>query len=82
MLRILGRFGDLAARLGRPVQLTSEAAAVLTRSVPVDDSQACRLLGRPPISDEASFRDLIDWMVRAGHLDSAAAGQGAPKAND
>ena len=82
MLRILGRLGDLAARLGRPVQLTSEAAAVLTRSVPVDDAEACRLLGRAPISDEASFRDLIDWMVRAGHLDSAAAGRAAPKAKD
>ena len=74
-MRLLGRFGDVAQRLGRPVQLTYEAALVLTRSVPVDDREARRLLGREPITDEASFRDLIDWMLAAGRIDSAAAGR-------
>lgn len=78
LLRAMGRVGDVAGRLGRPVQLTSEAAAVLTRSVPVDDAEACRLLGREPIGPEASFRDLIRWMVEAGHLDAASAGRAAP----
>ena len=75
LLRILGRIGDWAQRLGRDVQLTREAAEVLTRSVPVDDAEACRILGRPPIDEEQSFRDLIDWMVASGHLDAASAGK-------
>ena len=78
VLRAMGRVGDVVGQLGRPVQLTSEAAAVLTRSVPVDDAEACRLLGREPIGPEASFRDLIRWMVEAGHLDAASAGRAAP----
>ena len=75
LLRMMGRFGDVAQRLGRPVQLTYEAAEVLTRSVPVDDREARRILGRPPIEDEQSFRDLIEWMVAAGHLSKTAAGR-------
>jgi nucleoside-diphosphate-sugar epimerase len=75
LLRALGRLGDLSARLGRPVQLTGEAAQVLTRSVPVDDAEARRLLGHAPIDAEQSFRDLIRWMVEAGHLDAASAGR-------
>ena len=71
----MGRVGDWMGLLGRPVQLTSEAAAVLTRSVPVDDAEACRLLGRPPISAEASFRDLIAWMAAAGHIPPEASGR-------
>jgi nucleoside-diphosphate-sugar epimerase len=74
LLRAMGHLGDLAARFGRPTQLTSEAAQVLTRSVPVDDRDACRLLGREKVNDNASFRDLIEWMVGAGYLDSADAG--------
>jgi nucleoside-diphosphate-sugar epimerase len=68
LLRILGRLGDVAARLGRNVQLTHEAAEVLTRSVPVDDQETRALLGRPAISVEQSFSDLITWMLDAGHL--------------
>jgi nucleoside-diphosphate-sugar epimerase len=74
LLRGVGRLGDVAQRFGRSVQLTYEAAEVLTRSVPVDDAEACRLLGREPIDDERSFRDLIDWMVEAGHLSPDDAG--------
>lgn len=80
LLRGMGRVGDLLGLLGRPVQLTSEAAAVLTRSVPVDDAEARRLLGREPIDVERSFRDLIEWMVEAGHLSAEAAGRAAPAA--
>ena len=75
VLRWMGRFGDLAQRFGRPVQLTSEAAAVLTRSVPVQDEEARGLLGRSAIDAERSFRDLIRWMVEAGHLEAADAGR-------
>lgn len=78
LLRAMGRVGDWMGLLGRPVQLTSEAAAVLTRSVPVDDEEARRLLGRRPITAEASFRDLIAWMVEAGHVPAEAAGRIGP----
>ena len=80
LLRLLGRLGDVAQRLGRPTELTYEAAKVLTRSVPIDDREARRLLGRPPIDDERSLGDLIAWMVEAGHLESRAAGSAAPAA--
>jgi len=75
LLRGMGRAGDLLGRLGRPTQLTSEAAQILTRSVPVDDAPACRLIGESPISASESFRDLIAWMVEAGHLSEEAAGR-------
>ncbi|MBJ22616.1 MAG: NAD-dependent epimerase/dehydratase family protein [bacterium] len=75
LLRLLGRVGDVAQRLGHSVQLTYEAAEVLTRSVAVDDREACRIIGREPIGEEDSFRDLIAWMIAAGHLDAAAAGR-------
>lgn len=75
VLRALGRLGDLTARFGRDVQLTGEAAQVLTRSVPIDDAEARRLLGGEARSAEESFRDLIRWMVAAGHLPAEAAGR-------
>ena len=75
LLRAMGRVGDWMGLLGRPVQLTSEAAAVLTRSVPVDDVEARRLLGRPPLTAEESFRDLIAWMAKVGHVPAEAAGR-------
>ncbi len=68
LLRAMGRAGDAAGRLGRPVQLTHEAALVLTRSVPIDDREAREILGRDPIGPERSFADLIAWMLAAGHL--------------
>ena len=77
LLRAMGRAGDVLGLLGRPVQLTSEAAAVLTRSVPVDDTESCTLLGRRPIDAETSFRDLIAWMVEAGHVSASQAGAAA-----
>lgn len=74
LLRAMGRVGDWMGLLGRPVQLTSEAAAVLTRSVPVEDAEARRLLGSPPLTAEESFRDLIAWMADAGHVPTEASG--------
>jgi nucleoside-diphosphate-sugar epimerase len=74
LMRALGRMGDGLQRLGRDVQLTYEAAEVLTRSVPLDDSEARRLLETPPISPRDSFSDLVDWMVAAGHLSAEKAG--------
>ena len=67
--RLMGRLGDLGQRLlGRSTQLTAEAALVLTRSVPLDDAEARRMIGAAPVSDEKSFRDLLTWMYRAGVL--------------
>jgi hypothetical protein len=74
-LRALGRAGDFAQRLGRDVALTYEAAEVLTRSVPIDDRVARAALGREAIPAEASYRDLIRWMVEAGHLAAVDAGR-------
>ncbi|MFO0689050.1 MAG: SDR family NAD(P)-dependent oxidoreductase [Myxococcota bacterium] len=76
-MRWMGRVGDVFQRLGRDVQLTYEAAEVLTRSVPLDDASARRAIGREPISAEASFRDLIAWMGEAGHVSPADAGNAA-----
>jgi UDP-glucose 4-epimerase len=74
-IRLLGRSGDLRQRLlRRSVPLTSEAAAVLTRSVPVDDREARRLLGADPIPIERSLRDLLVWMHRAGILEARHVG--------
>ena len=80
LLRLFGRVGDWMQRLGRKVELTYEAALVLTRSVPVDDREARGILERDPIGDEDSFRDLIRWMVAAGHLDARAAGRAGERA--
>ena len=78
-LRALGRAGDLRQRLlRRPALLTSEAAAVLTRSVPVDDGDARRLLGGDPIPIERSLRELLVWMHGAGVLDARRVGRLAP----
>ncbi|MCA9504836.1 MAG: SDR family NAD(P)-dependent oxidoreductase [Myxococcota bacterium] len=75
LLRAMGRVGDLAQRLGRDVQLTWEAADILTRSVPVDDREARRMLGREAITPERSFEDLIRWMVETGRLPTEKAGK-------
>ena len=75
VLRALGHVGDLAQRLGRSTQLTSETAAVLTRSVPVDDREARALLGRDPIPIEVSLRDTIAWMAESGVLKARYAGR-------
>jgi nucleoside-diphosphate-sugar epimerase len=76
VLRGLGRLGDLAQRwLGRSTQLTSEAALVLTRSVPAEDRDARALLGRDPIPIQDSLRDTIAWMASAGVLSARDAGR-------
>jgi dihydroflavonol-4-reductase len=75
-LRLLGRAGDLRQTLlRRSVLLTSEAALVLTRSVPVDDADARALLGVEPIAIERSLRDLLVWMHRTGVLDARHVGR-------
>ncbi|MFK7898718.1 MAG: NAD-dependent epimerase/dehydratase family protein [Myxococcota bacterium] len=77
LLRGLGRMGDLAQKFGRAAELNYEAAEVLTRSVPLDDRESVALLGRPKRSDEESFRDLVRWMVSAGHVSAERAGSAA-----
>jgi dihydroflavonol-4-reductase len=75
LLRLLGRLGDLRQRwLGQRVELTHEAALVLTQSVPFDDAEARRLLGTEPRGAEESFRDLLRWMGEAGVLEPAHVG--------
>jgi len=76
VLRALGLVGDLAQRwLGRSPQLTSEAAQILTRSVPVDDRDARALLGRAPTAIENSLRDTITWMAATGVIPPRCAGR-------
>jgi hypothetical protein len=74
LLRGMGRLGDLAQSFGRNVQLTREAADILTRSVPVDDGLARKLLATEAISEEASFRDLLLWMHSQGLVDAQQIG--------
>jgi len=75
LLRGMGRIGDLLRVItGREPQLTYEAACVVTRSVPCDDSAALALLGREPIDARRSLHDLLLWMHQAGHLNASEAG--------
>ncbi len=75
LLRAMGRTGDIAAALtGGTAALSYEAACVLTRSVPCDDTAALALLGRPWMPIGQSLCDLLVWMRRAGHLSAEDAG--------
>ena len=75
MLRAMGRIGDAAQLLtGRSPALSYEAACVITRSVPCEDTKALALLGRPWLPIEDSLRDLLVWMRQAGHLTASDAG--------
>ena len=72
----LGALGDLRQRLtGRPAALTSEAAFVLTRSVPFDDAEARALLDAPPHDARRSFHDLLRLMFQAGVLNASQVGR-------
>ena len=76
LLRLLGHFGDLRQRItGHPAQLTSEAALVLTRSVPFEDTDGRALLGARALGAERSFRDLLRWMFEAGVLGAEHVGR-------
>ena len=79
LLRSLGRLADLRQRLfgGPTPDLTYEAAAVLTRCVPQDDAEARALLGDDLIGGEQSLRDMADWMLAEGIIQSGAP-QGRP----
>ena len=75
ILRAMGRIGDAAQLLtGRSPALSYEAACVITRSVPCDDTEALALLGRPWLPIERSLQDLLVWMRQAGHLSASEAG--------
>jgi len=76
LLRWMGLVGDVVQRLtGRRAQLTSEAAMVLTRSVPFDDAEARALLGDALHPVERSFEDLLVWMHRTGVLQAEHVGR-------
>ena len=76
LLRIMGLAGDIVQRVtGRRAQLTSEAAMVLTRSVPFDDTEARALLSDALHPVEQSFRDLLVWMYHAGVLRAEQVGR-------
>ena len=75
-LRGLGRACDLFERVtGRSTALTSEAALVLTRMVPVDDAPARALLGRDPRPLDETLRDTLVWMREAGVLEAKHVGR-------
>ena len=48
---------------------------MLTRSAPVDDGPARRILGRGPIPIDRSLRDLLVWMHRTGVLEPGHVGR-------
>ena len=76
LLRALGHIGDLRHRLfGTWVELDSEAAWVLTRCVPLDDSAVKRDFGIEPMPARESFEDLLRWMFEVGFLDAANVGR-------
>lgn len=80
LLRWMGLMGDLVQRVtGRRAQLTSEAAMVLTRSVPFDDAEARALLGDALHPFKQSFEDLLLWMYQAGVLEAEQVGRLAAK---
>jgi len=73
LLRFIGSISDVISQLTKKeFQLTREAAEVLTRSVPTDDSAALALLNGEMVGAEKSFQDLVDWMKAAGRLSPAA----------
>ncbi len=67
-MRLLGRVADIKQKLfgGPTPDLTYEAALVLTRCVPQEDSEARGILGSDLIGGEQSLRDMSDWMVAQG----------------
>ena len=80
LLRAMGHVGDLRQRwFGTNAELHSEAAWVLTRSVPLDDSAVRKDFGIEPMSARESFKDLLHWMLEAGLLDATQAGRVASR---
>ena len=74
-MRALGHIGDLRQHLfGTPAELHSEAAWVLTRSVPMDDTAVRTEFGIEPAPARRSFADLLGWMLDAGVLDAEHVG--------
>lgn len=75
ILRFIGRLGDLYRMLTRKEPtIDYEGTLVLTRSVPCDDEAAKALIGRPFRDFGESMRELLVWMVQAGHLTAEDAG--------
>lgn len=73
LLRMIGSVSDAISHLTKQeFLLTREAAEVLTRSVPTDDSAALALLNGEMVGVEQSFQDLVDWMRATGRLDAVA----------
>lgn len=73
LLRFIGSISDAISHVTKQeFQLTREAAEVLTKSVPTDDSVALALLDGDMVGAEKSFQDLVDWMRATGRLSAAA----------
>ncbi len=69
ILRAIGKLADaLSIVTGKKYLLNSEAAQVLTRSVPTDDSLAIRELELDLVGFEKSFEDLLAWMKESGKI--------------
>ena len=75
LLRAIGRIGDLRMRwFGANAELHGEAAWVLTRSVPLDDSAVREEFGIEPMPARESFADLLRWMHEVGMLEGEHVG--------
>lgn len=69
VLRFIGGALDIVSRLtGKSFLLSGEAAQVLTRSVPTDDSPVVKELGLELVGYEKSFDDLFHWMRDIGKV--------------
>ena len=75
VLRTIGRGNDvLQAALRGSSNISAEAMNILTRSVPAEDSEARRCIGRAPTPMRDSLRDTLSWMHEAGILEAEHVG--------
>ena len=75
MVLAIGRVGDLMARF-TPIQppIDYEGAYYMSHLTPSDDSAIHDDLGVKWRPTEESMRDMLVWMVAAGHIDPKKAG--------
>jgi len=71
---VWGKAGDVAARFGTDLIITSDAYDYLFGAVPGDDAATEAATGVRSRSIEETFADTVVWLAEAGHVDRAAAG--------
>jgi nucleoside-diphosphate-sugar epimerase len=74
-MRALGRLGDVIARLGFEVALTSEAMQTLTQMVPGDCRALHKELGVSFRPLQETLHDVLVWMYAEGLIGARAAGR-------